>query len=58
MRYRVTTEGWLDGNYRKLGEIIELSDVEAKWLTRSGQIVLADEPVTPPPAAKRKKAAD
>ncbi|CAM5398692.1 hypothetical protein AFEL58S_02000 [Afipia felis] len=58
MRYRVTTEGWLDGNYRKLGEIIELSDAEAKWLVRSGQIVLADELGSSQPVPKRKKAAD
>lgn len=41
-RYTVTAEGWLDGNYRKQGEVIELSDAEAKWLLRGGQITMAD----------------
>ena len=57
-RYRVVIEGWLDGNYRKLGEIIDLTEAEAKWLLRNGQIVLADEPAATQPAPKRKKGAD
>jgi hypothetical protein len=51
-RYKVMSEGWLDGNYRKAGEMIELTDAEAKWLLRGGQITLdsTDQPAADRPA--------
>lgn len=48
MKYQVVIDGWLDGEYRTAGEIIELSADAAKYLLLNGQIVVAPaDPVSP-----------
>lgn len=40
MHYRVTQTGWIDGDYRREGDIIEKTELEAKWLVLGGQLEL------------------
>lgn len=47
MRYRVTETGWLDGEYRREGDIIEKTEIEAKWLVLGGQLAPAAETAAP-----------
>lgn len=46
MLYKVQGEdGWLDGAYRRQGDIVEMPEAAAKWLVLNGQLqtVAADE---------------
>lgn len=56
MKYTVINEGWLDGNYRTKGEILEMLAEQAKWLLRAGSIAPCEpakpEPAPPAPDAK------
>lgn len=47
MRYRVTQTGWIDGEYRREGDVVEKTEIEAKWLVLGGQLVPATETTTP-----------
>lgn len=38
--YTVITEGWIDGRYRKAGEVLFMTDREAKYLVMGGQVSL------------------
>lgn len=44
--YVVVTEGWIDGNYRREGELIRMSADSAKWLLLGGQIAEAEASAT------------
>lgn len=47
MHYRVTETGWLDGEYRREGDVVEKSPAEAKWLVLGGQLAPATEAAAP-----------
>lgn len=51
-KYRVLTEGWPDGKYRKVGDAISMTVKEAEYLVMNGQVVLEADYA----AAKKAKA--
>lgn len=48
--YVVTAEGWVFGTYREIGETVEASELEAKYLLMAGTIAEAVVPAVDLPA--------
>lgn len=50
--YDVLAEGWLEDAYRKVGDTVALTDVQAGYLVRAGIVALPKPKEPAKPAAK------